>query len=60
MPTPQGAGIAVVAAALTGTISMASLIGSGTPGPHLLPFVLAIVGLSLIGLVDDIRPLPPG
>jgi UDP-N-acetylmuramyl pentapeptide phosphotransferase/UDP-N-acetylglucosamine-1-phosphate transferase len=60
-PTPQGAGIAVIAAALAGTVAMSFtqtfyLSASGT---QLLPFVLAILGLAVIGFIDDIRPLSP-
>lgn len=59
-PTPQGAGIAVVATALAGTVVASVIIGGGGSGPHLLPFVLAILALALIGFFDDIAPLQPG
>ncbi len=56
-PTPQGAGIAVIAAALGATSAFAwAALGAGGD-PNLLPLVLAIIGLAVIGLVDDIMPL---
>jgi UDP-N-acetylmuramyl pentapeptide phosphotransferase/UDP-N-acetylglucosamine-1-phosphate transferase len=58
-PTPQGAGVAVVTAALAGTLAAAWVLGGSALAPHLLPLVLAIVALALVGLVDDIAPLPP-
>ena len=59
-PTPQGAGLAVVATALAGTVVASPIIDGGGSGLHLLPFVLAILALALIGLIDDIAPLQPG
>jgi UDP-N-acetylmuramyl pentapeptide phosphotransferase/UDP-N-acetylglucosamine-1-phosphate transferase len=54
VPTPQGAGIAVIAATL--------LIGSiwaAWSGLTLSPaLIAATVTIALVGLVDDIRPLP--
>jgi UDP-N-acetylmuramyl pentapeptide phosphotransferase/UDP-N-acetylglucosamine-1-phosphate transferase len=54
LPTPQGAGIAVIAA----TLSIASL-GAGIAG-FAVPAVLftAAVFLALVGFVDDIRSIP--
>lgn len=57
IPTPQGGGIAVVAAALGG--GAAGLI-AGAPGSG-LEFVLVATGalvLAVVGAVDDVRPLP--
>jgi UDP-N-acetylmuramyl pentapeptide phosphotransferase/UDP-N-acetylglucosamine-1-phosphate transferase len=48
-PTPQGGGIAVVAAAL------AAAVAAGPLPPAL---VAAALGLAALGAVDDIRPLP--
>jgi len=54
IPTPQGAGIAVIAATLlVGSIWAA---WSGTMLPPAL--IAATVLIALVGLVDDIRPLP--
>ena len=52
LPTPQGAGIAVIAATLL--VAVASIRVEN------LPFTLAAATLSiaLIGLVDDIKPIP--
>ena len=54
LPTPQGAGIAVIAA----TLSMASVSAgiAGFAAPAVL-FVAALF-LALVGFVDDIRPIP--
>jgi UDP-N-acetylmuramyl pentapeptide phosphotransferase/UDP-N-acetylglucosamine-1-phosphate transferase len=54
IPTPQGAGIAVIAAALAVAGLAAGLMG------FTLPLVLfgATVFIALVGMVDDIRPIP--
>jgi UDP-N-acetylmuramyl pentapeptide phosphotransferase/UDP-N-acetylglucosamine-1-phosphate transferase len=49
IPTPQGGGIAVVAA---------TLLVAETLGWIPLPVIGAAVLIALVGLVDDIRPLP--
>lgn len=49
LPTPQGAGIAVVAATL-----LVAWIYAWIP----LPLIGSAVLIALVGLVDDIRPLP--
>ncbi|WP_063687984.1 glycosyl transferase [Bradyrhizobium stylosanthis] len=49
IPTPQGGGIAVIAATLLVAGSLA-----GIP----LPLIGSAVLIALVGLVDDIRPLP--
>jgi len=57
-PTPQGGGIAVLAAALTA--AGVTIVG-GAPATVLIgymPVALAAVFLAVIGAVDDIRPLP--
>ncbi len=58
-PTPQGGGIAVIAATLVALIGAAySLGGSVFAGnPHLLAVVAATVGLAVLGMTDDIRPM---
>ncbi len=55
-PTPQGGGIAVIAAAL----GAAALALGAVPGfgPAFAALAAATVGLALVGAVDDIRPLP--
>ncbi|SEP31753.1 UDP-N-acetylmuramyl pentapeptide phosphotransferase/UDP-N-acetylglucosamine-1-phosphate transferase [Methylobacterium sp. ap11] len=55
VPTPQGGGIAVVAAAL------AVLLGlSGAVGPEIAALAAGTLALAAIGAVDDIRPLSAG
>ncbi len=59
MPTPQGGGIAVIAAVLAGTAGAAAAIGLDADGWARLGLLAgAAVGVALLGLVDDIRPLP--
>ncbi|MEA2879013.1 MAG: hypothetical protein QOF14_4209 [Hyphomicrobiales bacterium] len=61
-PTPQGGGIAVVAAALAGIwlgVLSSSPVLQGDIGP-LLALSLAVVVLALVGAIDDIRGLGPG
>ncbi|MGJ4932571.1 glycosyl transferase [Bradyrhizobium sp. HKCCYLS2038] len=54
IPTPQGAGIAVVGATLVVGGAFASVMGFA---PILMLFI-AVPMLALVGLVDDIRPIP--
>ncbi len=54
VPTPQGAGIAVVASTLAVGGSIGSLMGVA---PLIMLFV-AVPLIALVGLVDDIRPIP--
>lgn len=56
VPTPQGGGIAVVAAALLAGGGAAVLAGHG--GTGLAVVTGAALALALVGAVDDIRPLP--
>ncbi|KAB1076232.1 MraY family glycosyltransferase [Methylobacterium planeticum] len=55
VPTPQGGGIAVVAAVLAVTGLLSGAVPVGAEG---LVLTLATLALALIGAVDDIRPLP--
>jgi UDP-N-acetylmuramyl pentapeptide phosphotransferase/UDP-N-acetylglucosamine-1-phosphate transferase len=59
-PTPQGAGLAVVAVSLT-AVAAVTLFAPLPPDAvgGLLPFVAAIVLLAAIGFIDDVRPLSP-
>ena len=61
LPTPQGGGIAVVAAALAGIWLGAMLSTPALDGSvgQLLPLSLAIMVLASIGAIDDIRGLRP-
>lgn len=56
VPTPQGGGIAVVAAALV--VATATLVSLSTPLAHFGIVVAATVALGILGIIDDIRPLP--
>lgn len=52
VPTPQGGGIAVVAAALA-----AMVVLGGLPGGEVAALAGGAVALGVVGAVDDIRPL---
>jgi UDP-N-acetylmuramyl pentapeptide phosphotransferase/UDP-N-acetylglucosamine-1-phosphate transferase len=54
IPTPQGAGIAVIAATLAPAGVAASVMGLGIPAT----LFAATVFIALVGLADDIRPIP--
>jgi UDP-N-acetylmuramyl pentapeptide phosphotransferase/UDP-N-acetylglucosamine-1-phosphate transferase len=54
LPTPQGAGIAVIAATLLVTIVWQAIGGLSFP----LTLAGAALLIAVVGLVDDIRPIP--
>jgi UDP-N-acetylmuramyl pentapeptide phosphotransferase/UDP-N-acetylglucosamine-1-phosphate transferase len=58
VPTPQGGGIAVLAASLATALALAAA-SSGIPAT-LLAAVGGSVALAVLGAVDDVRPLPAG
>jgi UDP-N-acetylmuramyl pentapeptide phosphotransferase/UDP-N-acetylglucosamine-1-phosphate transferase len=59
-PTPQGGGIAVVAAALASLwLGVALAPTDGTAGPSLIVLTTGAIVLALLGAVDDLRPLGP-
>jgi UDP-N-acetylmuramyl pentapeptide phosphotransferase/UDP-N-acetylglucosamine-1-phosphate transferase len=60
-PTPQGGGIAVVAA-VTVAVSVASSLRSfnAASGSTLAAIIIAVVLMAGIGAADDVRPLPVG
>ncbi|MFT3941068.1 glycosyl transferase [Rhodopseudomonas sp.] len=56
IPTPQGAGIAVIAATLVVTTLA---LGTTTPALlALLPLFAAAIIIAIVGAIDDIRPIP--
>lgn len=55
IPTPQGAGIAVIAATLVVTTLA---LGATTPALALLPLFAAAIIIAIVGAIDDIRPIP--
>lgn len=63
-PTPQGGGLAVVAATLVAMLGAAWWTGSSagplTHDPNLLAVIAMTLLLTVLGLVDDLRPLAPG
>ena len=58
VPTPQGGGIAVVAATLIVGLPAGVVIGGSFAIPSILVLSIAALALALLGAVDDIRPLP--
>ena len=55
--TPQGAGLAVMATVLVGTM-LAPLLWGPLPGPPLLAVLATAVFLTLLGALDDAHALP--
>jgi UDP-N-acetylmuramyl pentapeptide phosphotransferase/UDP-N-acetylglucosamine-1-phosphate transferase len=53
-PTPQGAGIAVIAATLVVTAAWTAMTAAAIPSVLLA----ATVFIALVGLADDVRPIP--
>jgi UDP-N-acetylmuramyl pentapeptide phosphotransferase/UDP-N-acetylglucosamine-1-phosphate transferase len=56
-PTPQGGGIAVMAATATAA-ALTGLLGATFPGSTLAVILLAAFCLAVVGMVDDLRPIP--
>ncbi len=57
IPTPQGAGIAVVAATLAAAAVFIALVGTGDAGIPLAVFA-ATLFIAAVGFADDIRSIP--
>ena len=62
VPTPQGGGIAVIASTLVAlSWAAASIEGHALASDrHLLAVIAATVGLAVVGMTDDIRPMRAG
>jgi UDP-N-acetylmuramyl pentapeptide phosphotransferase/UDP-N-acetylglucosamine-1-phosphate transferase len=62
VPTPQGGGIAVIASTLVAlSWAAASIEGHALASDrHLLAVIAATVALAVLGMTDDIRPMPAG
>ncbi|TDR90442.1 glycosyl transferase [Enterovirga rhinocerotis] len=58
VPTPQGGGIAVVAAALALGLGCAAALAGAAALPALVGLAAAAIILAALGAADDIRPLP--
>ena len=57
MPTPQGAGIGVIAATI-GTVAAASFLLDGVGGQSLWLVLAAAVFIAIVGAIDDMSPIP--
>ena len=57
-PTPQGGGIAVIAATIIATAGARSLsIPAASAAASLLPLLVAVIVIAAVGAADDIRPI---
>jgi UDP-N-acetylmuramyl pentapeptide phosphotransferase/UDP-N-acetylglucosamine-1-phosphate transferase len=57
-PTPQGGGVAVVAATVAATIAGAGLLGIQGSAIEVFIVLAATIFIALVGGIDDLRPLP--
>ncbi len=58
IPTPQGGGIAVIAATIIAAAGALSLSASAASAPaSLLPLVVAVIVIAAVGAADDMRPI---
>jgi UDP-N-acetylmuramyl pentapeptide phosphotransferase/UDP-N-acetylglucosamine-1-phosphate transferase len=57
IPTPQGGGIAVVAATLLLAVAAIWFLLGAVDPLRLAPIFLAAAGLAAVGIIDDIRPM---
>jgi UDP-N-acetylmuramyl pentapeptide phosphotransferase/UDP-N-acetylglucosamine-1-phosphate transferase len=56
-PTPQGGGVAVIAATAVGA-ALAGSFGTGFSGTAVLTVLAAAFCLAAVGMFDDLRPIP--
>lgn len=56
-PTPQGGGIAVIAATAVGA-ALAAAFGLPFSGTAIITVLTATLGLAAVGMIDDLRPIP--
>ena len=58
MPTPQGGGIAVIAATIIASAGVLTLSASPASAPaSLLPLLASVIVIAAVGAADDIRPI---
>jgi UDP-N-acetylmuramyl pentapeptide phosphotransferase/UDP-N-acetylglucosamine-1-phosphate transferase len=57
VPTPQGGGIAVIAATIIAAAGALSLSASASAAASLLPLLVAVIVIAAVGAADDIRPI---
>jgi UDP-N-acetylmuramyl pentapeptide phosphotransferase/UDP-N-acetylglucosamine-1-phosphate transferase len=57
VPTPQGGGIAVVAATIVAAAGALSLSKAASAPATLLPLLAALIVIAIVGAADDIRPI---
>jgi len=56
-PTPQGGGIAVMAATIL-AVALTGLPGAPAPGNTIPVVLMAALCLAAVGMIDDLRPIP--
>jgi UDP-N-acetylmuramyl pentapeptide phosphotransferase/UDP-N-acetylglucosamine-1-phosphate transferase len=56
-PTPQGGGIAVMAATAI-VVALTGLFGTPSPGDSIAMVLTAAFCLAIVGMIDDLRPIP--
>jgi UDP-N-acetylmuramyl pentapeptide phosphotransferase/UDP-N-acetylglucosamine-1-phosphate transferase len=57
-PTPQGGGIAVIAATIVAGLAITGMIGELKVSIEILSVLAAAVLIALLGGIDDLRPMP--
>jgi UDP-N-acetylmuramyl pentapeptide phosphotransferase/UDP-N-acetylglucosamine-1-phosphate transferase len=57
VPTPQGGGIAVIAATIIAATGALSLSKAASAPASLLPLLAAVIVIAIVGAADDIRPI---
>jgi UDP-N-acetylmuramyl pentapeptide phosphotransferase/UDP-N-acetylglucosamine-1-phosphate transferase len=57
VPTPQGGGIAVIAATMIAAAGALSLSKAASAPAPLLPLLAAVIVIAIVGAADDIRPI---
>src|SRR5262249_5277273 len=60
VPTPQGGGVAIIAATLVATGIAFHTLSFAPPAVSMPAVAAAIVAMTCLGAADDIRPLPAG
>jgi UDP-N-acetylmuramyl pentapeptide phosphotransferase/UDP-N-acetylglucosamine-1-phosphate transferase len=60
VPTPQGGGLAVIAATIIAAAAALSVSASAAAVASLMPLIIAVIVIASVGAADDIRPIGVG